>query len=157
MFHAPAAVGVDAQHRNAAIEAAKALMPLDYMEQPCATAEELAEFRRQLMREQFMKAKVAISGANFGVAETGTINSVESEGNGRMCLTLGADPVATSVMHADGRVIDAFVVSKEAKKHGMQRRIEGFDVGVPGCFVRVSSIVGRANIGDHHVLRGGAP
>lgn len=43
-------------------------------------------------------------------------------------LTLGADPVATSVMYADGRDIDAFVVRKEAKKHGMQRRIEGFDV-----------------------------
>ncbi|APT93331.1 orotate phosphoribosyltransferase [Corynebacterium phocae] len=43
-------------------------------------------------------------------------------------LTLGADPVATSVMHADGRPIDAFVVRKEAKKHGMQRRIEGADV-----------------------------
>ena len=43
-------------------------------------------------------------------------------------LTLGADPVATSVMHADGRDIDAFVVRKEAKKHGMQRRIEGTDV-----------------------------
>ena len=43
-------------------------------------------------------------------------------------LTLGADPVATSVMHADGRDIDAFVVRKEAKKHGMQRRIEGVDV-----------------------------
>lgn len=40
-------------------------------------------------------------------------------------LTLGADPVATAVMHADGRPIDAFVVRKEAKKHGMQRRIEG--------------------------------
>lgn len=43
-------------------------------------------------------------------------------------LTLGADPVATSVMHSDGRAIDAFVVRKEAKKHGMQRRIEGADV-----------------------------
>ncbi len=43
-------------------------------------------------------------------------------------LTLGADPVATSIMHADGRAIDAFVVRKEAKKHGMQRRIEGTDV-----------------------------
>ncbi|WP_421628667.1 orotate phosphoribosyltransferase [Corynebacterium pseudogenitalium] len=40
-------------------------------------------------------------------------------------LTLGADPVATAVMHAAGRPIDAFVVRKEAKKHGMQRRIEG--------------------------------
>ncbi|RAV33725.1 orotate phosphoribosyltransferase [Corynebacterium heidelbergense] len=39
-------------------------------------------------------------------------------------LTLGADPVATAVMHAGGD-IDAFVVRKEAKKHGMQRRIEG--------------------------------
>lgn len=43
-------------------------------------------------------------------------------------LTLGADPVATSIMHADGRDIDAFVVRKEAKKHGMQRRIEGANV-----------------------------
>lgn len=43
-------------------------------------------------------------------------------------LTLGADSVATSIMHADGRDIDAFVVRKEAKKHGMQRRIEGADV-----------------------------
>ena len=31
---------------------------------------------------------VAVSGANFGIAETGTIGVVESEGNGRMCLTL---------------------------------------------------------------------
>lgn len=43
-------------------------------------------------------------------------------------LTLGADPVATSVMHAEGCAIDAFVVRKEAKKHGMQRRVEGPDV-----------------------------
>ena len=43
-------------------------------------------------------------------------------------LTMGADPVATSIMHADGRPIDSFVVRKEAKKHGMQRRIEGTDV-----------------------------
>jgi len=43
-------------------------------------------------------------------------------------LTLGADPVATAVMHAEGRPIDAFVVRKEAKKHGMQRRVEGPDV-----------------------------
>ena len=43
-------------------------------------------------------------------------------------LTLGADPVATAIMHAPGRPIDAFVVRKEAKKHGMQRRVEGPDV-----------------------------
>ncbi|MEI7914023.1 MAG: orotate phosphoribosyltransferase [Mycobacteriaceae bacterium] len=44
-------------------------------------------------------------------------------------LTLGADPVATAVMHAPGRPIDAFVVRKSAKTHGMQRLIEGADVG----------------------------
>ena len=43
-------------------------------------------------------------------------------------LTLGADPVATAVMHAEGRPVDSFVVRKEAKKHGMQRRVEGPDV-----------------------------
>jgi orotate phosphoribosyltransferase len=46
-------------------------------------------------------------------------------------LTLGADPVATSVLHsaaADGVAIDAFVVRKEAKAHGMQRLVEGPDI-----------------------------
>ena len=43
-------------------------------------------------------------------------------------LTLGADPVATAVMHAPGRPIDAFVVRKSVKTHGMQRLIEGSDV-----------------------------
>lgn len=43
-------------------------------------------------------------------------------------LTLGADPVADAVLHAPGRAIDAFVVRKETKKHGMQRRIEGPDI-----------------------------
>ena len=43
-------------------------------------------------------------------------------------LTLGADPVAAAVLHAPGPPVDAFVVRKEAKQHGMQRRIEGPDV-----------------------------
>ncbi|WP_051267634.1 orotate phosphoribosyltransferase [Nakamurella lactea] len=43
-------------------------------------------------------------------------------------LTLGADPVAMAVMHAPGRPIDAFVVRKEAKAHGMGKRIEGPEV-----------------------------
>lgn len=43
-------------------------------------------------------------------------------------LTLGADPVATAMMHAPGPPLDAFVVRKEAKAHGLQRRIEGPDV-----------------------------
>jgi orotate phosphoribosyltransferase len=43
-------------------------------------------------------------------------------------LTLGADPVATAILHAPGRPIDAFVVRKSVKTHGMQRLIEGTDV-----------------------------
>ena len=46
-------------------------------------------------------------------------------------LTLGADPVATAMLHAaaaSGRRLDAFVVRKSEKAHGLQRRIEGPDV-----------------------------
>jgi orotate phosphoribosyltransferase len=46
-------------------------------------------------------------------------------------LTLGADPVATAMMHAaaaEGQRLDAFVVRKAEKTHGLQRRIEGPDV-----------------------------
>ena len=46
-------------------------------------------------------------------------------------LTLGADPVATAMLHSaamDGDVLDAFVVRKSEKQHGLQRRIEGTDV-----------------------------
>jgi L-lactate dehydrogenase complex protein LldF len=48
----------------------------------------LAEAARLHLRERFLRSKVAISGANFMVAETGTLVVLESEGNGRMCLTL---------------------------------------------------------------------
>ena len=48
----------------------------------------LAEAARLHLREKFLRARVAISGANFAVAETGSLVIVESEGNGRMCLTL---------------------------------------------------------------------
>lgn len=43
-------------------------------------------------------------------------------------LTMGADPVAAAVLHAPGRPINAFVVRKAAKAHGMQRQIEGPDI-----------------------------
>jgi L-lactate dehydrogenase complex protein LldF len=57
---------------------------------------DLAEAARLYLREKFLTAKVGISGANFGVAETGTVCLVESEGNGRMCTTL--PPVLVTVM-----------------------------------------------------------
>ena len=49
---------------------------------------ELANAARAYLRRKFLTAKVAVSGANFAVAETGSVGIVESEGNGRMCLTL---------------------------------------------------------------------
>jgi L-lactate dehydrogenase complex protein LldF len=51
-------------------------------------ASAIAEAARVHLRSKFLTVPVAVSGANFGIAETGTIAVVESEGNGRMCLTL---------------------------------------------------------------------
>ncbi|MGM1058611.1 lactate utilization protein B [Saccharothrix sp. Mg75] len=48
----------------------------------------LAEAAREHLRRKFLTVDVAISGANFGIADTGSLVVVESEGNGRMCLTL---------------------------------------------------------------------
>jgi L-lactate dehydrogenase complex protein LldF len=58
--------------------------PSDLSSEPA----ELAGAARTHLREKFLRAQVAVSGANMVVAETGTLAIVESEGNGRMCLTL---------------------------------------------------------------------
>lgn len=58
--------------------------PADLSDEPAV----LAGAARDHLREKFLRAKVGVSGANFAVAETGTLVVVESEGNGRMCLTL---------------------------------------------------------------------
>jgi len=57
---------------------------------------DLTNAARLYLREKFLKAKVGISGANFAVADTGTVCVVESEGNGRMCTTL--PPVLVTLM-----------------------------------------------------------
>ena len=61
-------------------------------------------------------------------------------------LTLGADPVAVAMLHAGaaaGERLDAFVVRKESKSHGLQRRIEGTDVaGRPVLVVEDTSTTG---------------
>ena len=49
---------------------------------------ELAMTARTHLRKKFLNARMAVSGANFAIAESGTLCVVESEGNGRMCLTL---------------------------------------------------------------------
>ncbi|MEA2249113.1 MAG: L-lactate dehydrogenase complex protein LldF, partial [Solirubrobacteraceae bacterium] len=51
-------------------------------------AADIAEAARRHLREKFLTVPMAVSGANFAVAETGTVLVVESEGNGRMCTTL---------------------------------------------------------------------
>jgi L-lactate dehydrogenase complex protein LldF len=56
----------------------------DLSEEPA----ELTDAARRYLRRKFLEARVAISGANFAVAETGTVCVVESEGNGRFCTTL---------------------------------------------------------------------
>ena len=58
--------------------------PADLSDDPHA----LAEAARRHLRRKFLTTKVAVSGANFAVADTGSLVVLESEGNGRMCLTL---------------------------------------------------------------------
>jgi L-lactate dehydrogenase complex protein LldF len=50
--------------------------------------QDLADAARRFLREKFLRVNTAVSGANFLIAETGGVCIVESEGNGRMCLTL---------------------------------------------------------------------
>ena len=63
-------------------------------------------------------------------------------------LTLGADPVAMAMMHAaaeQGRPLNGFIVRKEGKAHGLQRRIEGPDVaGLPVLAVEDTSTTGKS-------------
>ncbi|GAB3432433.1 lactate utilization protein B [Actinophytocola sediminis] len=84
----PSHILVPAIHRNRAEirDIFRATMPhaADVSDRPA----ELAEAARAHLRRKFLSAKVAISGANFAVADTGSVVVVESEGNGRMCLTL---------------------------------------------------------------------
>jgi orotate phosphoribosyltransferase len=72
-------------------------------------------------------------------------------------LTLGADPVATAMLHAAarrGRALDAFVVRKAEKRHGLQRRIEGPDVaGRPVLAVEDTSTTGGSVLEAVSALR----
>lgn len=69
-------------------------------------------------------------------------------------LTLGADPVATAIMHAPGRPIDAFVVRKSVKTHGLQRLIEGTDIaGQKVLVVEDTSTTGNSALTAVHAAR----
>ncbi|WP_062354514.1 lactate utilization protein B [Herbidospora yilanensis] len=85
----PSHILVPAIHRNRAeirelFLKKMAGAPKDLTDEPRV----LAEAARVYLRKRFLESKVAISGANFMIAETGTLVVLESEGNGRMCLTL---------------------------------------------------------------------
>ena len=89
----PSHILVPAIHRNRAeireifltrMAAAGRPAPDDLTDEPAV----LAAAAREHLREKFLRARVGVSGANFAVADSGTLVVVESEGNGRMCLTL---------------------------------------------------------------------
>jgi L-lactate dehydrogenase complex protein LldF len=83
----PSHIVVPAIHRNRAEIRdlfRRTIGPEDLTDEPAV----LAEAARRFLRARFLRATVGISGANFAVAETGTLAIVESEGNGRMCTTL---------------------------------------------------------------------
>ena len=85
----PSHILVPAIHRNRAeirdiFAAGMPDAPADLTDDPAR----LAEAARVHLRRKFLTARVAVSGANFAVADAGTLVVVESEGNGRMCLTL---------------------------------------------------------------------
>lgn len=83
----PSHIVVPALHRNR-FEVAEIFR--EKMAKPDLTAEPeaLTGAAREYLREKFLKVKIGVSGANFAIAETGGICVVESEGNGRMCVTM---------------------------------------------------------------------
>ncbi len=84
----PSHILVPAIHRNRAEIAALFERTIAEGQQLGLEPAAIAEAARRHLREKFLSVPMAISGANFGVAETGAIAVVESEGNGRMCTTL---------------------------------------------------------------------
>lgn len=83
----PSHIVVPALHRNK-MEIRELFLREMRLKELGDRAEDLAAAARTYLREKFLRVKTAISGANFLVAETGSVCVVESEGNGRMCLSL---------------------------------------------------------------------
>lgn len=83
----PSHIVVPALHRNRA-EIRQIFLEKMNLSELSDKPEDLAAAARAYLREKFLRVPVAISGANFAVAETGSICVVESEGNGRMCISL---------------------------------------------------------------------
>jgi L-lactate dehydrogenase complex protein LldF len=83
----PSHIVVPALHRNRT-EIRDIFRRTMHLEQLTDRPSDLAAAARQFLREKFLRVQVGLSGANFAVADTGSVCVVESEGNGRMCVTL---------------------------------------------------------------------
>lgn len=87
-------------------------------------ADYYVDLRRATLHHE---AAPLIGGVMLDMLDAAGITDFDAAGG----LTMGADPVGTAIMHqaaARGRKIDAFVVRKQAKEHGMGRQVEGPDV-----------------------------
>jgi L-lactate dehydrogenase complex protein LldF len=84
---APSHIVAPALHRNR-MEVREIFMRKMGLKELGDTPEDLTEQARRYLRERFLRVKIGISGANFAIAETGSVCVVESEGNGRMCTSL---------------------------------------------------------------------
>jgi len=83
----PSHILVPAIHKNRS-EIRELFMESFHLDRLTDDPPDLTAAARTHLRQKFLSARVAVSGANFAIAETGTVCVVESEGNGRMCLTL---------------------------------------------------------------------
>src|SRR5690242_11032060 len=83
----PSHIVVPALHRNRA-EIRQIFLRKMGLTSLSDNPEELAAAARGYLREKFLQTRIAISGANFAIADTGSVCIVESEGNGRMCVSL---------------------------------------------------------------------
>lgn len=83
----PSHIVVPALHRNR-MEIRRIFIEKMKLKELGDRPEDLTNAARRYLREKFLRVRVGISGANFAIAETGGVCVVESEGNGRMCLSL---------------------------------------------------------------------
>ncbi len=100
----PSHIVVPALHRNK-MEIRQIFLEKMQLTELGDQPEHLAAAAREYLRDRFLRVKVGLSGANFAIAETGAVGVVESEGNGRMCLTL--PPVLISLVGIE-KIIPAF-------------------------------------------------
>lgn len=83
----PSHIVVPALHRNR-MEIRQTFLEKMGLKELGDRPEDLTNAARKYLREKFLRVKVGVSGANFAIAETGSVCVVESEGNGRMCVSL---------------------------------------------------------------------